>query len=294
MNICVILPAAGLGQRFAVGGSGGTSGGGGASASKIEYELDHKPVFLHAIEAFRAVGNVGQIILAVHPERIDDFRFRWEDKLAFLQVDLVAGGTVERWETVKLALDAVRDGATHIAVHDAARPVVSLRMIERIFAAAQRLPAVIPGLPVCSTLKRVGDAETTPAQDPLDDILGHDTNPTADARPVRGTVSRDGLFAIQTPQVFAIELLRKAYAHAAEVAEAQLPGSGLAVAGAAVTDDAGLIEALGETVHVVEGDPGNIKITHPGDAELAAALIAYRNQANAEKKVIDLFGDDDD
>lgn len=281
MNICVILPASGLGQRFAAGGASG-----GASASKIEFEIDHKPVFLHAIEAFRAVGNVGQIILAVHPERIDDFRFRWEDKLAFLQVDLVAGGTVERWETVKLALDAVRDGATHIAVHDAARPVVSPRMIERIFAAAERLPAVIPGLPVSSTLKRVGDAETTPAPDPLDAILGHDTNPTADARPVQDTVSRDGLVAIQTPQVFAIDLLRKAYAHAAEVSGA-IPGAG-------VTDDAGLIEALGETVHVVEGDPGNIKITHPGDAELAAALIAHRKQAVAEKKVVDLFGDDDD
>ncbi|MEM1447167.1 MAG: 2-C-methyl-D-erythritol 4-phosphate cytidylyltransferase [Planctomycetota bacterium] len=273
MNLCVILPAAGLGQRFAAGGS--------ASASKIEFELDHKPVFLHAIEAFRAVGNVGQIILAVHPDRLDDFRFRWEDKLAFLQVDLVAGGRIERWETVKLALEAVRDGATHIAVHDAARPVVSPTMIERVFAAAERLPAVIPGLPVSSTLKRVGTAETdAAAADPLDEILGDPASLTAEVRPVEGTVSRDHLVAIQTPQVFEIELLRRAYAKADRVD--------------GITDDAGLIEALGETVHVVEGDPGNIKITHPGDAELAAALIAHRKQAVAEKKVIDLFVDDDD
>ncbi|MEM9418976.1 MAG: 2-C-methyl-D-erythritol 4-phosphate cytidylyltransferase [Planctomycetota bacterium] len=272
MNICVILPAAGIGQRFAAGGS--------ASASKIEFELDHKPVFVHAIEAFRAVGNVGQIILAVHPERIDDFRFRWEDKLAFLQVDLVAGGTVERWETVKLALDAVRDGATHIAVHDAARPVVSPKMIERAFTAAERLPAVIPGLPVSSTLKKVGDAEQTSSSDPLDAILGGEHSPAADARPVEGTVSREGLVAIQTPQVFEVELLRRAYAEAQEKDD--------------ITDDAGLVEALGETVYVVEGDPGNVKITHPGDAELAQALIAHRKQAVAEKKVIDLFGDDDD
>ncbi len=277
MNICVILPAAGLGQRFAAGDPLGLTR---ASASKIEFELDHKPVFLHAIEAFRAVGQVGQIILAVHPDRFDDFRFRWADKLAFLQVDLVAGGTVERWETVKLALEAVRDGATHIAVHDAARPVVSVKLIERVLVAAERLPAVIPGLPVSSTLKKVGPEEAgAEAQiDPLDDILGEGTSPAA--RPVHGTVPRDGLVAIQTPQVFEIELLRRAYDRAD-----QYPG---------ITDDAGLVEALGETVHVVEGDPGNIKITHPGDAELAAALLAYRKQSTAAKTVADLFGDDDD
>lgn len=288
MNICVILPAAGIGRRFAAGGS--------ASASKIEFEIEHKPVFLHAIEAFRAVGNVGQIILAVHPDRLDDFRFRWEDKLAFLQVDLVAGGKTERWETVKLALDAVRSdsggGATHIAVHDAARPVVSPRMIERVFAAAERLPAVIPGLPVSSTLKKIAPPEATTSSsadasaDPLDAILGGETNPIADARPVVGTVPRDHLMSIQTPQVFEIELLRRAYAQVQDI-----PGAG---AGAGVTDDAGMVEALGETVHIVEGDPGNIKITHPGDAELAAALLAHRRQGVAKKKVVDLFDADDD
>lgn len=279
MNICVILPAAGLGQRFAAGGLSETRR---ASASKIEFELDHKPVFLHAIEAFRAIGDVGQIILAVSPDRLDDFRFRWEDKLAFLQVDLVAGGTVERWETVKLSLDAVRPGATHIAVHDAARPVVSPVLIERVFAAAERLAAVIPGLPVSSTLKKIGplQVDTATGLDPLDAILGEQNRPTSDARPVEGTVPREGLVAIQTPQVFEIALLRRAYAQADQFS--------------GVTDDAGLIEAIGETVHVVEGDPGNIKITHPGDAELAAALIAYRKQAVAAKKVTDLFGDDDD
>ncbi|MEO0515388.1 MAG: 2-C-methyl-D-erythritol 4-phosphate cytidylyltransferase [Planctomycetota bacterium] len=199
-----------------------------------------------------------------------------------MQVDLVAGGTVERWETVKLALDAVRPGATHIAVHDAARPVVSVKMIERVFAAAQRLPAVIPGLPVSSTLKKTGPEQdqSEAAIDPLDDILGAASHPTAAARPVLGTVPREDLVAIQTPQVFEIQLLRRAYAGAE-----QCPG---------VTDDAGLVEALGETVHVVEGDPGNIKITHPGDAELAAALLAYRKHSVATQKVADLFGDDDD
>lgn len=293
MNISVILPAAGVGSRFVAEGA---SFSGGAAASKIEFELDHKPVFLHAIEAFRgatvSVGHVGQIILAIHPDRLDDFRFRWEDKLRFLEVTLVPGGTAERWETVKLALDAVLPGATHIAVHDAARPVVSPKLIERVFAAAEHLPAVIPGLPVSSTLKRAAPPETpeTPeeaaaisggASGALDDILGADTNPTAGARRVLDTVSREDVVAIQTPQVFEVSLLRRAYEQAENLA--------------GVTDDAGLIEALGEPVHVVEGDPGNIKITHPGDAELAAALIAHRKHADAKQRaVVDLFGDDDD
>ncbi|MEM7627257.1 MAG: 2-C-methyl-D-erythritol 4-phosphate cytidylyltransferase [Planctomycetota bacterium] len=274
MNITVILPAAGRGSRFAADGS--------AAASKIEFEIDHKPVFLHAIEAFRAVDFVGQIILAVHPERVDDFRFRWEDKLRFLQVDLVAGGTAERWETVKIALDRVEAAATHVAVHDAARPVVSTKMIGRVFAAAERLPAVVPGLPVSSTLKRVDESVPLAADtDPLDAILGEAGNPTADARRVIDTVPRDSLVAIQTPQVFAPELLRRAYAQD--------------LCGLAPTDDAGLVEALGEAVHVVEGDPGNIKITHPGDAELATALIAHRKQAGAKARAVqDLFGDDED
>lgn len=275
MNICVILPAAGVGQRFAAGGS--------AAGSKIEFEIENKPVFLHAIEAFRAVGNVGQIILAVHPDRLDDFRFRWEDKLAFLEVDLVAGGRAERWETVKLALTAVKDGATHIAVHDAARPVVSQAMIERVFTTAARLPAVIPGLPVSSTLKKTGappeGSEATPPQDPLDDILGLETSPVAAARPVVQTIPRDGVVAIQTPQVFEIDLLRNAYRDAESHTQ--------------VTDDAGLVEALGETVNVVDGDPGNIKITRPEDVELATALIAYRKRTVAKQKVIDLFDDDE-
>ncbi len=278
MDVSVILPAAGLGTRFDSGGSGGSGGG------KVEFELDNKPVFLHAIEAFRGHVAVRQIILAVHPDRIDDFRYRWEDKLRFMEVTLVAGGTAERWDTVKRALAAVDGHATHIAVHDAARPVVSAGLIDRVFAAAEKLGAVIPGVWVSSTLKRIDDAppgREPPAADHLDDILGVENNPTADARRVRATVPREHLVAVQTPQVFEASLLRRAYAAVTD--------------GRGVTDDAGLVEALGEPVYVVEGDPGNVKITTAGDVELAQALLAFRKQAGAKQRAVaDLFGDDDD
>lgn len=276
LNVSVILPAAGLGSRFTTDR--------GASASKIEYELDHKPVFLHAIEAFRGAafpaGHVGQIILAVHPDRLDEFRFRWEAKLEFLGVTLIPGGTVERWETVKLALERVADDATHVAVHDAARPCVSPKLIERVLTAAERYDAVAPALPVSSTLKRAVVSESA-GSSVVDDILGPPSSPAEQLHRVVETVPRDGLYAIQTPQVFEVGLLRRAYD---------------AIDGATtVTDDAALVEKLGGAMHLVDGEPANLKLTRPADAELLEALIAHRKQAAAKSRAVaDLFGDDDE
>lgn len=275
MNTTVILPAAGLGTRFAANGR--------ASASKIEFELSHKPVFLHAVGLFHGRPDVGQILLAVNPDRLDEFAFRWEDKLAFLQVELIPGGQAERWETVKLALEKVRSDATHIAVHDAARPSASTKMIDRLFAAAQQLGAVVPGLPMSDTVKRVGKAAAHKPADPLDDILGSRSSPTADARPISATIARHDLMRAQTPQVFERDLLMRAYA-------------GLdPVKAEGVTDDASVVEQLGETVYVIEGDPLNMKLTHPNDAELLEAVLASRNEKQAKAAAAkQLFGDEED
>ncbi|MEM8737420.1 MAG: IspD/TarI family cytidylyltransferase [Planctomycetota bacterium] len=300
MEVCVILPAAGVGSRFSAGGS--------AASSKIEYEIAGRPAFLHAIDAFRAAGEVGQIVLAVHPDRLDDFRFRWGDRLSDAGVTLVAGGRVERWETVSLALEAVESGATHVAVHDAARPAVSAALIQRVLKAAARWPAVVPGLAVSSTLKRVEtlpDAAAAGTVDRVDDILGlgpAQAGPEATDEEglsrIVATVPRSGLVAVQTPQVFEIELLRRAYAQISGRAEAP-SGSPRAKASEAVpptgvTDDAGLVEALGQEVMLVEGDEGNVKITRPGDIELVTALMAHRRATVQKKAATDLFGDDDD
>ena len=277
MNVTVILPAAGRGSRFSAGGA--------ASASKLEFEIDHRPVFLHAIYACRSVGRVGRIVLAVAPDRVDEYRFRFGEKLDDLGVRLVAGGEAERWETVKRALGHVGEEATHIAVHDAARPCLTTAQFDRLLDAAERYPAVVPGLPVSDTLKRVGPPEASEAVeggDPLDAILGPESSPVADARAVLETVPREGLMSIQTPQVFEASLLRRAYA-----------GLDTAFAGSQPTDDAALVEALGEAVYVIPGDAGNLKITHPGDAELAAALMRSHAEAAATRRAErELFGDD--
>ncbi|MEM7576269.1 MAG: 2-C-methyl-D-erythritol 4-phosphate cytidylyltransferase [Planctomycetota bacterium] len=289
MRCSVILPAAGRGSRFVASGA--------AASSKIEFELEGRAVFLRSIDLFRGRPEVEQIILAVDPTRFDEFVFRWGEALAFLNVDVVRGGTKERWETVAEALKHVHEDATHVAVHDAARPATATVMIDRVFASAEACDAVIPGLPVADTLKRV-DAEAGAgdgqAVDRVDDILGlkrgdADRALVADGGPlgqvclghVLETVLREGLVAVQTPQVFRAEPFRAAYE------------DHRALAG--VTDDASLLERRGVAVTVVEGDPGNLKLTRAADAEILSALLRYRDaEAKQADAVNDLFGDDDD
>jgi len=276
MNTTVILPAAGLGSRFAVGER--------ASASKIEFELTHKAVFLHAIERFHGRADVGQILLAVHPDRLDEFAFRWEDKLSFMAVQLVAGGKAERWETVKLALEHVGDDATHIAVHDAARPCASPSMIDLVFAAAERWGAAVPGIAMGATVKRVAQPVEQPSPgDPLDAVFDTPAAATDEVRPITETVPRHDLYRVQTPQVFERQLLIDAYAAlTSDNAEG-------------ITDDASVIERSGQTVYALQGDPLNLKLTRPEDAELLEAVLRLRQENQAKSDAVkQLFGDDDD
>ncbi len=279
LNISVILPAAGAGSRF-------TRGQAGMGPSKVEMVLANKPVFLHAVDLFVKRSDVGRVIVAVSPQQLDDFRFRWGDKLGFLGVKVVAGGEKERWETVANALEAVDEDATHIAVHDAARPLVTDKLIDRVFEAAAKYPAVIPGCDVGATLKRAAEDDAAGDEvDPLDAILGSPVDSGAAVRKVVETVDRRGLVAVQTPQVFEAGLLRRAYQ---QIADGKLATEG-------ITDDAQLIEALGETVRIVEGESTNIKITYPEDAELAEALLGKRGESQAaELAKKRLFGDEDD
>ncbi len=279
MNVSVILPAAGSGTRFVQGAKN-------PAPSKVESDLVGKPAFLHAVELFVRRNDVGRVILAVSPSGLDDFLFRWGDKLGFLGVTVVAGGETERWQTVARALDAVDDDATHVAVHDAARPLTSEALIDRVFLAASRFDAVIPGCDVGSTLKRVEDADTQPDEaDPLDAILGSAGRDEVITRRVVQTVDRRGLVEVQTPQVFEVGLLRRAYQR---ITDGKVDPK-------SITDDAQLIEALGESVHVVEGESTNLKITYPSDAELAEALLLKRAKSQAGQLAKKrLFADDDD
>ena len=261
MNIAVILPAAGKGERFASQS--------GKKTPKLELDLNGRSVLLRAIELFTARADVKQVIVAVDPDGIDTFKFKWGDKLGFLGVKVVAGGKKERWETVLNALEAVDDDVTHVAVHDAARPVASKAMIDRVFEAAGSNDAVIPAVPVSATIKRAekNDAADEEA-DPLDAILGSAGKKAAvETYRVTETVPRAGLWLVQTPQVVEVGLMREAYQ---QIRDGELDGSG-------ITDDAGLVEALGKEVTIVDGDSMNVKITIPDDLEFAKVVQKIRS-----------------
>jgi len=255
MKLAVIIPAAGFSTRYSEGQE--------FARSKLDEDLGGRPVLQRTIELFSNVDAVSFIIVAGphDPEAFADFKRRHGDKLGLLGVRVCAGGKTHRYETVKAALDQVPAEFTHIAVHDAARPCTPPELIDRVIDAAQKYKAVIPAIDVPDTLKRVSDRETDDRDvDPLDAILGDAGKKNTRVREVEATVERTRLVAVQTPQVFEAGLLRRVYGQA----------------DLASTDDAQLVEKLGEAVTVVEGDPRNIKITRPIDLLLARAVLGVR------------------
>jgi 2-C-methyl-D-erythritol 4-phosphate cytidylyltransferase len=157
---------------------------------------------------------------------------------------------------------------THVAVHDAARPGTGNDVLDRVFQAAEKLSAVVPVVSINATIKRVS-AEAIDVRASDDDaladlILGDAGKVSVPARRVIETIDRTGLVEVQTPQVFEIGLLRRAYD------QSNLEGA---------TDDAELVERLGEPVHSVEGDVRNLKITRPADLKLMRAILGVHPPA---------------
>jgi len=219
-KVAVIIPAAGAGKRF------------GGRRNKIFERVGGKPMFLRTIEAFSSREDVCRILLAVAPEDMEEMSGQFGGHLGFLGVQLVGGGAT-RTESVRNALALVPQEAELVCVHDAARPCLSPLWVDAVFAEAARSGAAILAWPLHGTLKRV----------------------TAD-HVIQQTLPRAELWEAQTPQVFRVELLRKAYQ-----------------AGGDATDDAALVEALGHPVRVVPGDPRNIKVTRQADLGFANAVI---------------------
>ncbi len=269
MKIAVIIPAAGKGERF---------GSSGVSKSKLEADVGGRAVFIRAIELFCKRTDVCQVIIAVAPDTLSQFKVKWGDKLGFLNTTIVPGSKTSRYDTVAKALQAVDSIATHIAVHDAARPITAKKMIDRVFGAAEKLQAVIPAVPVTATLKHavLDDHAIPDEKDPLDAILGSAGKETINAYRVEQTQNRDNMWLVQTPQIFERDLLCRAYE--------QLTGSDFDFDSNTITDDAALVESLGQPVHIVAGDKLNIKITHPDDLALVNAIMSmHKNRATGNE-----------
>ena len=207
----------------------------GFKRKKPFVELKGRPIWLRTAEHFLNRPDVCQTILVVAPEDMDWFRETFRANMAFMDFTLVAGGA-SRAESVRNGISAITKPADFIAVHDAARPLLAARWIDQIFAAAEMHQAAIPGLKISSTVKRVGDDAV-----------------------ISSTVDRTGLVQAQTPQVFAASLLQKAFASCRNLATA--------------TDEASLVEAISQPVHVIDGWPMNIKITTNEDFRLAELFL---------------------
>ncbi|MHC4421782.1 MAG: IspD/TarI family cytidylyltransferase [Planctomycetota bacterium] len=255
MNVGVIIAAAGHGTRF------------GAS-QKLDQDVGGRPLLLRTVELFTKREEVQAIVVAAPPDKLDEFRSKYGPSLGFHGAGIVAGGREFRWETVHNALPEVPEACTHIAVHDAARPAVSKELLDRLFEAARSLSAVVPAVRITATVKRLS-ADTVDVADLegdvlADAILGDAGRPALSASTIIETVDREGLVEVQTPQVFEAGLLRRAYA------QDDLGGA---------TDDAALVERLGEAVYAVEGDVTNLKVTTPGDLRLVRAILGVRAPA---------------
>jgi 2-C-methyl-D-erythritol 4-phosphate cytidylyltransferase len=217
----------------------------GGSSQRMGFDkllalLSDRPVLAHTIDAFERTDSVREIILVARAERVGEFEelVRQTD---FKKVRRVVAGGKHRQDSVRAGLENVATDAAFVAVHDAARPLVTPEQIERVFALAREHGAAALAEPVTDTLKRA------------------DEN-----RVVAGGVPRENLYAMQTPQIFARELLERAYA-------------GVAANNLSVTDEVSAVEHLGAKVLLVPNGDWNIKITYPRDLLLAQAALARRS-----------------
>jgi 2-C-methyl-D-erythritol 4-phosphate cytidylyltransferase len=209
---------------------------------KTYLQLAGKPILIHTLEVFEKVPEVKEVLVVVHPEDLEFCQEEVIDPYPLKKVLRLVPGGKERQDSVYHALKVLKKEAVEldvILVHDAARPLVDPAQVRKVLAAARRHGGAILGIPCQDTLKRVNSRGEVVA-----------------------TVDRQELWQVQTPQAFQAALLWRAYQEAME-------------RGFYATDEAALVEALGETVVVVPGTCLNLKITTPDDLKMAEAILAF-------------------
>jgi len=229
MRVAALVLAAGRGERIR------------AAAPKAFLPVAGRALVVHAIEALAACDAIDAIVPVLPAGALDRVPAGALDPRARRKLRPAVAGGAERQDSMRAGLAALPADVELVAVHDAARALVRPADVARVVAAAERSGAALLAVPVRDTLKRV------------------------EAGRIATTVSRAGLWAAQTPQVFRASLLREAL----DKAEAE---------GFRGTDDAELVERLGAPIEIVEGDPGNVKITWPADLAWAEAVLAGGNR----------------
>jgi len=218
MNIVVIVPAAGSGSRF------------GGQIPKQFLPLAGKPVLQHVVERFLSEEWVSRVIVPVSQDMLASMSRSSGENVVW-----VAGGETRQQSVIRGLAEA--GDAELIAVHDAARPLISAQVFRSVVEAARATGAALPVLPVADTIHVMNDDWT-----------------------IAKTLDRSRLGAAQTPQCFRADLLREILDRAVRE-------------GIDGTDEAGLAVRFGHRVQAVPGDPRNIKITLPEDLEVAESYL---------------------
>ena len=220
MSVWAILVAAGRGERL------------GLDHPKAFAKLGEDPLLAEPLRRLDESGWLDAIVI-VAPPGWEEPAILLAEELACSKVHSCVPGGETRTESVRAGLAEVPEDALVVLVHDAARPLLPDDVIERVLAPlSEGWDGVVPGLPISDTLKRVGGDGT-----------------------VQETVPRDSLYAVQTPQAFVADALRRA------------------AVGAEATDCAGLVEAAGGRIRVVEGDPRLLKVTTADDLAKIASWL---------------------
>ena len=228
-NTAVIL-AAGLGKRMQAG------------HNKQFIEICGQSVLTHTLTVFAQIPEIAKIVLVVRAGEEDTCQ-NMIPEIAENKTVLAIGGK-ERQDSVHNGIRAITWECEYILIHDGARPLVTEEVIRRTLLAAQNSGAAICAVPVKDTIKQADS----------------DGN-------VLATIPRESLWAVQTPQVFRADLIRRAYENAY-------------VHNHYGTDDASLVEYLGEEIKIVTGDYENIKITTPEDIPTAEQILQKRQQTH--------------
>lgn len=202
------------------------------------------PVLARTLLVFDACDPIDDIYLVIPKDDFDYCRREIISNVSLhKKIHLVSGGN-RRQESVYNGLQNIDASCRIVAIHDGVRPFVNKERVAATIEGAIKFGACILGVPAAETLKQVDE----------NDIIVH-------------TLKRDHVWLAQTPQTFRCELIKKAHAKAKE-------------AGYLGTDDAALVERLGQPVKMIRGSRGNIKITHPEDLEMAQCLMASESVAS--------------
>lgn len=231
-NCSAVIVAAGSSQRM--------------GSDKLLHNLGIMPVLARTLLAFQDCDLVDEIVVVTRMEKIMEVAGLCK-KYRIEKASKVISGGATRMESALAGVSEVKSRAKLIAIHDGARPLVSVELIERTIRAAAQYKAAVPAVKSVDSLKLVDDKDT-----------------------VTGSVDREQVLRVQTPQVFEADLIKGALSYAAEK---KLP----------LTDDCSAAELMGIKAHVVPGEEDNIKLTTPRDMLFAAAILKDRGEYLADR-----------